>query len=78
MGPRETVSELAVSSGKENHAFYWVTKKIGYKPGRAGSLRKQPTKTEQSQVIEFSLFEPLDPVEPEASPAPGYFSYMCQ
>lgn len=23
VGPRETVSELAVSSGKENHAFYW-------------------------------------------------------
>lgn len=55
-----------------------VTKKIGYKPGLAGSLRKEPTRTEQSQVTESSLFEALDPVEPEASPAPGYFSHMCQ
>lgn len=43
-----------------------VTKKISYKPGLAGSLRMEPTKTEQSQVTESSLFELLDPIEPEA------------
>lgn len=55
-----------------------VTKKIGYEPRLAGSLRMEPTKTGQSQVTESSLFQPLDSVEPEASPAPGYFTYACQ
>ena len=55
-----------------------VTKKIGYKPGLAGCLRMEPVKAEKSQVIESSLFEPLDPTEPEVGPAPGYFSCVCQ
>lgn len=55
-----------------------VTNKIGYRPGLAGSLRTEPAKTEQSPVTESPLFELLDPIEPEAIPAPGYFSYACQ
>lgn len=27
LGPRETISELAISSGKENRAFYWSYQK---------------------------------------------------
>ena len=55
-----------------------VTKKIGSKPGLAGCLRMEPVQAEKSLKTESSLFEPLDPTEPEASPAPGYFGNVCQ
>lgn len=71
VGLRETTSELAAFGGRLVLSTE-VTNKIGYRPGLGGSLRTEPAKTEQSPVTESPLFEFLDPIEPEAVPAPGY------
>lgn len=58
----------------ENHAFCRGHQRVRLRPGLAGSLRAEPAQTEQSPVTQSPLFELLDPTEPEAVPALGYFS----
>lgn len=76
VGLREAISELAASGGRSMLSAE-VTNKIGYRPGLAGSLRTEQHR-QQSPVTESPLFELLDPTEPEAVTAPGYFSAACQ